>query len=402
MQRVKRVVWLLLAYMSVGWGDYLDTLIEKAMKSNPSLEVMQARLEASKKDIESAVLFKDPQLSLKFNALYSDELSQRSAERMQSDAVEIKQTLPFFGKRQTKEKIASASTALLQEEFRALQSKLASSIKKEVYTIWQLQAYSSIIDNFIMLTRQKAKLFESYTTTSNKHHMGLMSANLTLSNLLIDLSDLKADIAKSYAKLSYLVACQIDPIDINLTMPPMPKMQSFTQRLSQNSSYTAEQKSLQRSQAELRLSEQEYYPDITLQAGYYTREIFKDYLSVGISLSLPVYGKQGIEIEKRKALRLSQISKVSDTKLKLYAQLQQLYYTMQNAQNRYEIITKQSLPQLEHMFDLSGSSVSTGAGLFQYIDLLKQHLNIEKKRIQAIGDFHRARAAIGEIIGETR
>jgi len=54
------------------------------------------------------------------------------------------------------------------------------------------------------------------------------------------------------------------------------------------------------------------------------------------------------------------------------------------------------------MFELSNSSISTGGDLFNYIDVLFDKLSLEKKSINAVGNYNKANAQISQLAGEIK
>ena len=58
------------------------------------------------------------------------------------------------------------------------------------------------------------------------------------------------------------------------------------------------------------------------------------------------------------------------------------------------------MPQIEHMFELTGASVKSGQDLFIYIDLLKQKLALDEQLIKATVRFNTTEASLDAMTGE--
>jgi len=117
-------------------------------------------------------------------------------------------------------------------------------------------------------------------------------------------------------------------------------------------------------------------------------------------MSLPVYGSENYKSEVlRRNILVTQAEK-KDIKLAVNADFQVAYAQMKSAYETYHIINDQALPQLDHMFELMSSSVSAGADLFKYIDILTQKLKLEKRSISAMANYNRAQAKIQALKGE--
>lgn len=371
----------------------LEKIITNALAKNPSLESIQERIHANKYNIALSNQFQNPELLITKNTL-------DSSQAMSQSVVTLKQNIPFYNKRDTNKKIAEAEDALLHEKLTAAKTKLVEKIKSEAYTIWKLRELYSIIDEYVTLTKQNIALYESYTSIDKNQHMGIMKAELSLSDLQIQKSSLQKQITASYARLSYLTSFKIDHLDIALQMGKKPDLTQLQNSLSQNPDLKIKEKELRKQNAKLQMADLNNYPDINLIAGYALRENFNNYFTFGIGLSLPIYGSEDYKEEEARALVLSVASKKTDTQIFVNAELETYYAQLLSSYEIYHIIQDEALPQVAHMFELSSSSISIGADLFKYIDVLFQKLDLEQKSIQAIANYNLAKAKIAQLTGE--
>ncbi len=380
----------------------LDAIIDNALASNPSLQSINERIAANKESINLASQFANPELLLRINDINLDDPTNRSIEPMQWMAVDFSQKLPYFGKRDAEKKIAIAQENVLIENLDSAKSALVGAIKSQAYSIWELERLVAIIGDYEDLTRQNIELYEAYTSTSDDQHMGIMSAELTLSNLRIQKSRLHSLITSAYARLSYFSVQEISKLKIELDVTEMPPMALLKEELKNNRNVAIRESEVRKELAALERAKLDHYPDTSIQAGYYYRESFDDYLSVGIGLSLPIYGSEDYKEEHARRLMLAKKSEKADTVMSVDTKFESVYANMKNAYETYRIITDESLPQIGHMFDLSNSSVRVGGDLFKYIDILEQKLRLEQQSVSAVAAYHRARAEIAQLTGEMK
>ena len=378
------------------FGITLDTLIDNALVRAPSLEVIEARLKANKYNIEIADQFANPELLLTTNTL-------ENSQAMSQTVLSIKQKIPAYSKRSKREDVAVAEDALLEERLQAAKVTLVERIKSEAYTIWEIGEDIHIIDEYIQLTKQNIHLYESYTTVSQSEHIGIMKAELSLSDLKVQKTLLKAKLEAAYARLSYLAAQKVKNLQVDASIEEKPSLKKLQASLQKhNPDLLINQKEIQKQSKIVALAKINNYPDINLIAGYAHRENFDNYFNIGVGLSLPIYGTEDAKEQQEKAVLLEKQSQQSDTKLALLAQLRLYYAQMLSAYNIYHIIQDEALPQVAHMFELSNSSISVGSDLFKYIDVLFQKLDLEKKSIQAVANYKRAESKISALQGETQ
>ncbi|WP_297485204.1 TolC family protein [Sulfurimonas sp.] len=375
------------------FGVELESVINTALQKSPSLEVINARLTANKQSVDIADQFANPELSLVKNTL-------DASEPMSKTVLSVKQNIPYYSKRAKREDVAVAEDAVLKEQLRAVEAKLVERIKTEAYTIWELRELTNIIDEYIKLTKRNITLYESYTSINSSQHMGIMKAELSLSDLKVQKTALEAKIFQAYARLSALAAFRVEKLDIDLAIKSKPELERFRADLGYNPEIALREKEIAKQNAKVALADVNNYPDVNILAGYNYREKYDDYFSVGVGLSLPIYGTEDAKEERERALLLAKRSQKADTQLGVNAALESYYAVMLSSYKIYHIIQDDALPQVAHMFELSTASISTGSDLFKYIDVLFDKLSLEKKSITAIANYNKAEAKIAELQGK--
>lgn len=392
---MKRVLLCIFFFSTLAQAISLDEIINTSLAKNPSLESINERIAANKQNIKVSDQFSNPQLLITKNSLPADQAMSKST-------LTLKQKIPFYNKRETNKKIALAQNELLNEKLHAAKAKLVENIKSEAYKIWRLNELYKIIDEYVKLTKQNIALYESYTSINENQHMGIMKAELSLSDLQIQKSALRAKIASAYARLSYLAAFEVKHLDIALTMGDKPNLALLQKSLGNNPDIQIKEKELLKQNAKLQMADINNYPDVNVIAGYNYREKFDNYFTFGLGISLPMYGTEDYKEEEARALVLSAASQKADTQISVDATLQTYYAQMLSAYEIYHIVQDDALPQVAHMFELSSSSVATGSDLFKYIDVLFQKLDLEQKSIKAVANYNLAKAKIAQLKGETK
>jgi outer membrane protein TolC len=371
----------------------LSEVIQTSLAKSPSLAVIEARLQANKQNIDIADQFDNPELLLTRNTL-------DNSQAMSQTVLTFKQKLPYFSKRAKRADVSIAQQKVLQADLFAAKVKLVEQIKDEAYSIWELRALRDILDEYIALTRRNINLYESYTSVSDNEHMGIMKAELSLSDLQVNKASLDAQIDIAYSRLSYLTALKVNDLQIALKIKQKPNFTKLKASLASNPELVVESKKILKQHKKVDLADINNYPDLNVIAGYAYRERFNNYFNVGLSLSLPIYGTEDAKEEKERILLLEQHSQKNDIALKVLAQFEIYYSQMSASYNIYHIIQDNALPQVAHMFELSSSSISIGSDLFKYIDVLFLKLDLEKKSIKAIANYKRAEAQIAALRGD--
>lgn len=392
---MRYVLFLLFCFSALAYGETLEQLIDTALKNNPSLEMITGKLQANNYAVDQSDHFDNPKLLLTTNSLNGNE-------KMHQTIVTLQQKLPFYGKRDAKQKVAEAEGAVIEEQLDFARTELIKKLKIEAFSIWELEALSELNAQYISLTQQNISLYESYASISSAEHMGLMKAELSLSALKIIQTQLKAQLKVAYAHLSYLCASDVKKLDLSLEMGEKVGLSELKAQLQNNPKLLLEEKKYLKQNAALKMADLTNYPDLTVIAGYSHRDNFDDFFNFGVGMSLPIYGSEDLKVQEQRANLLAQKSAQNDTQHLIEQELKMYMAQMNSAQEIYHIVHDDALPKVEHMFDLSNARVRTGGDLFKYIDVLFTKLSLEKKSIAAIGDYHKAQAKISALAGMKR
>ena len=148
------------------------------------------------------------------------------------------------------------------------------------------------------------------------------------------------------------------------------------------------------------ISDLESNPDPYVKVGYFNRQDYPDYASFTVGVSLPLYGSETLTSEAARKEILAASSATLDYQSSLTSEIEIMYAKLTEAYMIYNIIENESLPQLEHMFELTQSSIQNGGDLFTYTNLLEQKLFLEEERISIQSEYLRTEATLKSLIGQ--
>ncbi|RLC45713.1 MAG: hypothetical protein DRI23_13160, partial [Candidatus Cloacimonadota bacterium] len=157
---MKTTLFFTLLLSSSLFGVTLSEIITTSLSKSPSLESINTRISANKEDIELSNQFSNPKITLITNTLDSDQA-------MSKTTLTLQQTIPFYSKRDSNQKVAIAEENILKEKLTYAKVVLVAAIKMEAYNIWELQELYKTIDEYVILTEQNLELYESYATTTD-------------------------------------------------------------------------------------------------------------------------------------------------------------------------------------------------------------------------------------------
>lgn len=380
----------------------IDQIIETALAKHPGLETIKARIAAADYAQSYSKNFDNPVLDISVNDIRLDRITDRSLEPMQTQTITLSQKIPWFGKLDAKEAIEKAKKKLLFLTLEEAKVKLVSRIKESAYRLWEIEQLIMVTKKSIEITEQNIELFEAYTASSKSgnNHMGIMSAELVKSRLKTSLSNLKAKQEETVALLGYLSFQNIKNIKIDLPKETLPPLTILKKEIVKTPVLKVKEANKEIAKNNLELSQLNRVSDPTVHIGYNHRQEFEDFISIGLRFAIPIYGTEKSKIEEQRAKLLSEEYMVADTKHRLEMNLEKLYAVAKKELEVLHIVKDESLPLIEHMFDLIRADIAAGGDLYKFVDLIEQKLILEAQAISARANFHITKAKIDALLGE--
>ena len=380
----------------------IDGLITYALQKHPSLQSIQQRLLAMDARIAKSGNWANPEVILNINDIQFDDPTNRSLEPMQYQAINAKQRFPWFGKSTAKVLIARAQKGVVLDSYDIARVKLSENIRTTAYTILEIKERLHIVREYEKITKQNIALYTSYTATDTMSHSNSMAAELMLSRLEIRKERYRSVLKAQEAKLAYLVQQKNASVTDAFTIQKPRTLSYYLQRIDQNPAYRRMLSQTKVAHANQTLKELEKMPDPFVQVGYFNRKEYPDYASVSVGFALPIYGSETQEAQAAKKESLAAQSAALDYKMELESNVATYYAKMQEAYRIYHIIQNESLPKLQHMFELNEASIQSGEDLFTYTSLLEQKLDLDEERTVAKAVYLRTRAQLKSLIGEIK
>lgn len=395
-----RIILFTLLAACLVQAQSINQLIDRSIKNHPSLKTIQHRLSAMDERIEESQILSNPDLSLTINDIQFDDPSDRSLEPMQYNAISFQQKFPWFGKLDARKIFTQAQKSVMMDSYEAAKLKLSEEIRMTAYTIKELESRINILNRYKAVAKQNIDLYTAYASTENKSHTSSMSARLLLSKIKIRSERYTTLLKSQKAKLKYLVQGKVSSISDQLHIERPKSLQSYLSKLQNNPNYHMKLSEKNVADANKAIQDLNINPDPYVKVGYFNRTDYPDYASVTVGISLPLYGSEKLRAEAARKEVLAAVSASLDYKSSLESEIDIMYAKLTEAYLIYNIIQKESLPQLEHMFELSQSGIQNGGDLFEYTALLEQKLALEEQRASIKSAYLRTQARLKSLIGE--
>jgi len=393
---------LLLAVLTTGivQAQSIQQLINISLSVHPSLKTIEHRLIAMDEKISLSQNFTNPEVSLSINDIPFGDPFSRDLEPMQYQAINFKQKFPWFGKLDARKAYVEAQKTVILDSYNTAKVILAKEIRTTAYTIKEIEARIGIIDKYIEVSKQNIKLYTSYASTESKNHTNSMNASLLLTKVKIKSANYKAILKSQKAKLKYLVQKKITNISDKLIMIKPKSLNYYLNKLDNNPQYKMHLAQRNVANASKEIQALDSTPDPYVKVGYFNRSAYNDYASITVGAALPLYGSEKLKTEAARIEVLAAASASLDYKSSLQSDIETMYAKLVKAYTIYNILNNETLPQLEHMFELTQASIQQGGDLFTYTNLLEQKLTLEEESISIKAEYFRTTAKLKSLIGE--
>jgi outer membrane protein TolC len=347
----------------------LRELTGEAIRNNPEIVAAQKKYEAARQRPTQESSLPDPMISLGYksvgNPLPGAGLGTQSNASL---GVMVSQELPFPGKLKLKGDMASKEAQAEFQQYQAVQLAVISRLKQAYYRLQYTYTASGLLTRNRDLLSSLLKVTEDRYSVGKSVQQDVFKAQTQISILETRLVKLEQERRSREAEInSILNRASGTPVG----RPEDAKPKELTATLEelfasarQNSPIIAgNQKMIERSELAVNLARKEYYPNVTLNAGYYNMGGMSPMYEVRADFNVPVYfwRKQRAGVNEQVS-NLSQARRTYEaTDQTLRAQIRDDFLVAQASAKLMKIYTETVVPQSNLAFESSLSTYETGS-----------------------------------------
>jgi cobalt-zinc-cadmium efflux system outer membrane protein len=385
----------------------LASVIDVALRDNPSIEAALSRWTAMKARVPQAAAWDDPRVSADFNAARFVAVPPNA---FMDQTVTLEQMIPISGKNRVRSRIAGAEALAAFQAVRRQQLDVITKVRASYLRLLKNYALLDLNEKNIASLRQIADVARSRYETGMESATGVLLAETEASKLQETRRDLERMISDEKSQLNILMNRDaFDPLGIprKETMPRMdvPLAQLRARMLAQRPEVRTAQAQIEAEREKVQLARREWIPDpaIMVQGQRYndTQHMASEF-NTGISFSIPWvnYGKYSAgtkEAQSNLAAAQAELDRVQKESLGLLRdQLQKIETTLHHA----ELFQKEILSQAEKAFAASRSAYESGKGGFSDWIIAQRLLrDTQATALNHLTDYQIAIAELEAIVG---
>ncbi len=273
----------------------LDDLVAEALRRNPEIVAAQKKYEAARQRPEQESALPEPMVSLGYNSNGSPRpFAGIGREPTANAGVMLSQEFPWPGKRKLKGDIASREAGAAFEDYQAVQLSVVSRLKQAWHRLHHMYVSIETMERNREILRKFLRISEARYAVGRASQQDLFKAQAQISILETRLVRMEQDKESREAEINALLARSADapvarPADV---APPelrvsLDELLDFAKRNSPM--LRRDQKMVERAELAVNLARKEYYPDYTLNAGYFNMGSMPDMYMFRVDFKLPLY-----------------------------------------------------------------------------------------------------------------
>ena len=346
----------------------LQDLIEEALKNSPAVLAAEARVSASKYRIPQSTSLPDPM----FMFGYQNEGWERYTYGESPDAqwmFSLSQMFPYPGKLSLKGEMAAKDSEGLESSFTAVRLRTVSRVRELFYDLFLAYKDIDLIrDKAVLFSRIEDAALARYSTGMGLQQEVLMAQ--TEKYMLLEREEmLRQKVQSTEAMLNAAIGRAVDsPLD----RPEAPQLSEYAESLEQllamayanSPEVRAREKMIASAETKVRLAKKEYYPDFTLNAGYFNRGggAMPDMWSLTTTMNIPLYykNKQRQAVFEAEASLSEARQELEATKLMLASSIRDNYSMHKTAGKLMELYKNGLIPKTYQDFESALAGYTAG------------------------------------------
>jgi len=347
----------------------LPTLVREALENNREILAAQKRYEAARQRPTQESSLPEPMVSLGYNSVGNPLPGAGLGSQVLANVgVMVSQEVPFPGKLRLKGDMASKEAQAEFQQYQAVQLAVISRLKQAYYRLQNTYAATDLLIRNRDLLEKLLKVTEDRYSVGRAMQQDVFKAQTQLTILETRLVKLeqerKSRCAEIDSTLNRAVGTPVSRPDDVRPKELTTTLEELLAAARQNSPMLGrDQKMIERSELAVNMARKEYYPDVTLNAGYYNMGSMPPMYEVRADFKVPVYFWR-----KQRAGVNEQVSTQSEARRTYEATDQSLRYRIQDdflmaqaSARLMKLYTQTVVPQGNLALESSLSTYETGS-----------------------------------------
>jgi outer membrane protein, heavy metal efflux system len=346
----------------------LRELTAEVIKNNPDIVAAQKKYEAARQRPTQESSLPDPTISLGYNSVGNPLPGAGLGKDVLANAgVMVSQEIPFPGKLKLKGDMASKEAQAEFQQYQSVQLAVISRLKQAYYRLQYSYAATDLLVRNRDLLEKLLKVTEDRYSVGRALQQDVFKAQTQTSILETRLVKLEQERRSRSAEINSILNRAVGtpigrPEDVKPKEMPATLDELLAAARRNSPMLGRDQKMIERSELAVNMARKEYYPDVTLNVGYYNMGSMPPMYEVRADIKVPIYywRKQRAGVNER-VINLSQARRTYEaTDQSLRYRIQDDFLMAQASARLMKLYTQNVVPQGNLALESSLSTYETG------------------------------------------
>ena len=375
----------------------LEAALALAADANADLSAARHELLAVDGAVQQAGLLPNPSLSV-------ERVDTRRDTR--ETTFLLSQPLELGGKRQARMQAAQRERDSASAQLGARQADIRADVIDGWFAVLAAQEQLRLAQEASELAQRAAAATGRRVVAGKVSPVEETRARVAASTVQLDLLRARSTLAIARKRLAAMWGNPVprfEKADGDLdTLPSLPDQALLHHRLAQAPGMALARSELDKRQALARVELTRRVPDVTLNVGSKrSEELGRSQAVFGISVPLPFFDRnQGNVLETARRVDKAR-DELSSTALRLDAELAQAREDFDVARQQALALRSEIVPGAQSAYEAASTGFDYGKfGFLDVLDAQRTLLQAKSQYLNALAEAHRAKSAIGRILGE--
>jgi cobalt-zinc-cadmium efflux system outer membrane protein len=345
----------------------MNELVREALLRNPEVLAAQKKYEAARQRPAQERSLPDPMLSLGWNSTGNPlPLAGVGTDPVANAGFMASQEIPAPGKLRLRGEIASKEAEAEAQEFRAVSLDVAARVKQAYFGLEHAYAIRELLERNREQLRMLLHVTEARYSVAKAAQADVFKAQTQITIMETRLLQIDRDRRVREAEINSLLN---RPANAPVGQPAGFHIEPLTftvDDLIDKARVSApalarDQKRVERAGTAVNLAQKDYYPDITLNGGYYYMGSMRPMYSFRADVKIPIrLGRTRAEVTERSQEMAQAKHTYEATAQSLEYRIREEYLDAQTAQKLVDLYSKVVMPQARLAVDSSLAGYQTG------------------------------------------
>lgn len=356
----------------------LPDLLSEALKNNSEIMAAQKRYEASKQRPSQASSLPDPMVSPGYNASgYPWPGAGLGRDVTSNIGIMVSQEVPYPGKRKLAGDMSVKESEAEWQNYEQTRLGIVSKIKQAYYRRAYAFAAVDVLSKNLEVLKQFLAITEARYSVGKAAQQDIFKAQTQLSIIETKRVQLEREKRARQAEINSLVNRQPgSPLDRPTELRPLDLpaalIELYASARENSPMLLRDEKMIQRAEVAVNLARKDYYPDVTLNGGYYNMGTMPPMYMFRADVKVPLYyfRKQRAAVTEQSQMLAQSRRTYEATNQSIHYRIQDDYSMAETAAQLVKIYSQAVIPQSNLALESSLASYETGA-----VDFLTVFMN---------------------------